>query len=184
MIYNILTVMLWAINIALIVLVIWLFIWTVRQIFSVVKNKKLIDAVEKEVDREFAAKMEIPIEEARKSAETVIRKRAKYEEWNGPPPKEIMDILNRLDVSVRDLFGKYKKIQFTDNGTLIDAECLLENKHPIGEYVVGKNDWMGDILTIRTDSPRIYEISNSAVKESYPSLMHYIAFVEDDLNWD
>ncbi|MBU1259577.1 MAG: hypothetical protein KJ757_04195 [Planctomycetes bacterium] len=183
-IYTILTVMLWAINIALVMMLVWLFIWTVRRIFSVIKNKKLIDAIGKQVDREITAKMGLSINEAWKSAEIVLRERAKCEEWNGPPPKEITDILNRLDVSVRDLFGKYKKIQFSDNGTLIDAECLLENKPPISEYVVGKNDWMGDILTIRTDGPRIYEVSGTVVRESYPSLIHYIAFVEDDTYWD
>jgi hypothetical protein len=183
-IYAVVTVIIWAINIALIMMLVWLFVWAARQIFSVIRDKKRMDAVEKEVNEEITAKMGLPINEVWKSAEMVIRKRAKCEEWNGPPPKEIADIICRLDASVRDLFGKYKKIQFSDNGTLISAECLLEDKHPVGEYIVGKNDWMGDILTIHTDSPRIYEIYGTTVKESYPSLIHYIAFVEDDLNWD
>lgn len=182
--YTAVMVIMWAIIITLIIGAIIILVWIARFVFFIFWDKKRMDTLAKEVNEEIAAKMGLPINEAWKSAEMVIRKRAKCEEWNGPPPKEIADIISRLDASVRDLFGKYKKIQFSDNGTIISAECLLENKPPISEYVVGKNDWMGDILTIRTDGPRIYEISGSTVKESYPSLIHYIAFIEDDVYWD
>jgi hypothetical protein len=82
-IYAVVTVIIWAINIALIMMLVWLFVWAARQIFSVIRDKKRMDAVEKEVNEEITAKMGLPINEVWKSAEMVIRKRAKCEEWNG-----------------------------------------------------------------------------------------------------
>jgi hypothetical protein len=182
--YTIVTIVMWAINIILIILVVLMFAWIAKLIVSILKNKKQHDAIVKEVNEEIAAKMNLPIEEAWKSAEIVLRERAQCEEWDKPPSQAIKNIISKLDPSVQDLFRKYKKILFSDNGTLISAECLLEETNSKGEYMVGKNEWMNDILTIRADSPRIYEVYKTTGRAVYPSLIHYIAFIEDDLNWD
>jgi hypothetical protein len=183
-IYDVVTIAMWMINILLIILVLWMFIWVGKLIYSILKNKNRHDAIKKQVDEEMSAKMNLPIGEAWKSAEIVLQERAQCEKWDKPPSQEIKDIISKLDCSIQDLFGKYKKILFSDNGTLISAECLLEETHAEGEYVVGKNACTNDVLRIRTDSPRIYEVYKTTVKAVYPSLIHYIAFIEDDLNWD
>ncbi len=185
LISTIITIIMWAICIILIIMLLWLFWRIARIIFIIFRDKKYIMALGKEVDEEMAAEMNLQIEEAWQSAQKVIQERADTEKWSESPPQEIKDILSKLDKSTQKLLGKYKKIQFSDNGTIISAECLLEKaSFNTDEYVVGKNNYLNDILTIRIESPRIYEVSGSTVKTSYPSIIHYIAFIEDETYWD
>lgn|GEM_PF-6082731 len=178
------TIAKWTINIILIMMLVWLFVWIAKFVFFIFWDKKRMDAIGKKVNGEMVVEMKLPIEEAWKSAEAVLRERAQCEEWGGPPPQEITNIIGKLDPSVRDLFVRYKKIWFSDNGTLISADCLLEDTHSVGEYMVGKNDWMHDILLIHSDGPHIYEVYDATIREIYPSLIHYIAFIENEQYWD
>ncbi len=183
MTYNITTAIMWVISVLVILLVVGILVWVAKQGVSILKNKKRHDAIEKEANAEIAAKMNLPIEDAWKSAQIVIRERAQCEEWDKAPSEAVMTIMNRLDPSVRNLFGKYKRLLFRDNGTLISAECLLEATPTAEEYTVGRNERMDDILTIRIDGPDIYEKHGGKIRAVYPSLIHYIAFIEDDTYW-
>jgi hypothetical protein len=173
----------WIVIIIFIILGLWILTWLYRGLSSFRKIKQKLDVIEKRILEDLSAQMHLPMEDAWKSAEIVLKERAQIESWD-QPPADIADVINKLDSSVQKLFGKYKKISFADNGTLVSAEFLLEKADSSCEYIIGKNDWTKHVLKIRTNGPDVYEVNGSKVIAEYPSIVHYIAFIEDETNWD
>ncbi|MCX8157818.1 MAG: hypothetical protein N3J91_15495 [Verrucomicrobiae bacterium] len=139
---------------------------------------KKVRAAEQEAEKEMGGITRLSAAEAEEKAQKVLDKQALTQDWPSPPPAELDSRINQLDLALSRLLRRYRKIAFEESGTEISAELLLSGDAPAGLWLVGMNRANGYKLAVKSESPIVYEIAGSRIRERYPSIFHYFLLVE------
>jgi len=107
-----------------------------------------------------------------------LKERALTQGWTLSRSSELERSISRIHSTLSGLLQEYRKIFFQESGTEIAAELLLSPDAPQGILLFGINRSSNYQLAIKPDSPIIYEIANGTIRDTYPSIFHYLLIVE------
>lgn len=162
-----------------------LIVLLVRFLIRFVAEAKRVNHIKREIDAESDRVRNLPVEEAEVQARQVMNSNAILEPWGGPIPREILDKLERIDVSIQSIFRNYRRCRFAQTGTEgteLKADFLLAKPSHDGALQVGA-DLMDESIQHKflatPGSPVIVEINEDGrVIGEYPSIYHFLLLTE------
>lgn len=140
--------------------------------------------------RQHAAMRVLPVAEAEKMTKELLDRVAQRAPWASSPAADLAKGLDQLEPAIAALLRQYRRISFTASDTEISAELMSEDGSPEGMWVIGRTGDMGGefgrrLLCAQASLPLIHEVltediygNGQRVIETYPSLFHYLLFVE------
>lgn len=137
-----------------------------------------------------AAMRILPVAEAEKMAKELLAKVAQRAPWASSPGADLAKGIDQLEPALAALLRQYRHIHFAASGAAISAELMGESGAPDRMWVIGRTGDMGGefgrrLLCAQATLPLIHEVliediygNGQRVIETYPSVFHYLMFVE------
>lgn len=137
-----------------------------------------------------AAMRILPVAEAERMARELLDKVAQRAPWAAPLGANLAENIDQLEPALAALLRQYRRIHFGTSDTGISAELMSDKGPPERMWVIGRTGDMGGefgrrLLCAQATLPLIHEVltedtygNGQRIIETYPSLFHYLLFVE------
>ena len=137
-----------------------------------------------------AAMRILPVAEAEKMAKELLAEVAQRAPWAAPLGANLAEDIDQLEPALAALLRQHRRIHFAISDTEISAELMSEKGAPERMWVIGRTGDMGGefgrrLLCAQATLPLIHEVliediygNGQRVIETYPSVFHYLMFVE------